>query len=95
MTGNWTKRIVLTHKRQPDELEPDYGQDSEGNPQHGLRVQGKPEEAVVGGVDDLGAGLATLEHPLTVARRGVDFVPPPQAHEPAARDVLQVVEVGG
>lgn len=32
---------------------------------------------------------------MRVARVGVDLVPPAQAHEPAARNVLEVVEVAG
>lgn len=87
-------KTKLTDKRQPDKLEPDNSQDGEGDPGDGLGVQGEPEEAGVGGVDDLGAGLAALEDPLAVARGAVDLVPPAQAHEPAAGDVLEVVEVG-
>lgn len=89
------KERALTNERQPDEVEASDGQDGEGGPQDGLRVHGEPEEAGIGGVDDLGAGLAALEDPLAVAGRGVDLVPPPQAHEAAAGDVLEVVEVGG
>lgn len=82
-------------ERQPHEVERGDSQDGEGDPEDGLRVHGEPEEAGVGGIDDLGAGLAALEDPLAVAGRGVDLVPPPQAHEAAAGDVLEVVEVGG
>lgn len=32
---------------------------------------------------------------MGIACRGVDFVPPAQPHETSARDVLDVVEVGG
>lgn len=39
--------------------------------------------------------VARLKDPVRVARRGVDFVPPAQPHEPPARDVFQVVEVQG
>ena len=35
-----------------------------------------------------------LEHPRAAAGARVDLVPPPQADEPPAGDVLQVVEVG-
>ena len=31
---------------------------------------------------------------MAIPRRGIDLIPPPQPHEPAAGDVLQVVEVG-
>lgn len=86
---------ALTDERQPHEVERGDSQDGEGDPEDGLRVHGEPEEAGVGGIDDLGAGLAALEDPLAVAGRGVDLVPPPQAHEAAAGDVLEVVEVGG
>ena len=39
--------------------------------------------------------FARLKHPVRVARRGVDFVPPAQPDEAAAGDVLEVVEVQG
>lgn len=84
----------LTNKRQPDELEPDQGQYGQGDPEQGLGVHGEPEEAAVGGVDDLGAGLAALKDPVAVARGRVDLVPPAQANEAPPRDVLEVVEVG-
>lgn len=87
-------RETLTNKRQPDELEPDQGQDGQGDPEQGLGVHGEPEEAAVGGVDDLGAGLAALKDPVAVARGRVDLVPPAQADEAPPRDVLEVVEVG-
>lgn len=85
----------LTNQRQPDEHEPHEGQDRQRNPQQGLDVVGEPEEAAVGRIDSLGAGLAALKHPFGVARGRVDLVPPAQAHETAAGDVFQVVEVGG
>jgi antitoxin (DNA-binding transcriptional repressor) of toxin-antitoxin stability system len=89
------EKSQLTDKRQPLEPDIDDGDEGEGEPQRGLRVQRQPEEAGVGRVDDLGAGLAALEDPLAVARREVDLVPPPQPYEPAPCDVLEVVEVGG
>lgn len=86
---------VLTHERQPNEHKPHQGQNRQRDPEQGLDVVGQPEEAAVGGVDLLGAGLAALEHPLGVARRRVHLVPPAQAHEAPAGDVLEVIEVGG
>ena len=85
----------LTNKRQPHKLETYDGEDGEGDPEDGLAVDGEPEEAAVGGVDGLCAGLAALKHPLGVARGRVDLVPPAQPDEPAAGDVFQVVEVAG
>lgn len=87
--------MSLTHKRQPNEHEPHQRQHRERDPQQRLDVVGQPEEAAVRGVDGLGAGLAALKHPLGVAAGRIDLVPPAQAHEAAARDVLEVVKVGG
>ena len=39
--------------------------------------------------------VAGLEDPVRLARRRVDFVPPAQADEAAAGDVLEVVEIDG
>lgn len=93
------------NERQPDKLEPDHGQHSQGYPQQRLDVDGEPEEAAVGRVDDArgpGAGEvvcvvggAALEDPVAVACLGVDLVPPAQADEAPAGDVFEVVEVGG
>lgn len=80
---------------QPEELQLNQGEDEHEHPQHGLDVEGEPEEAAVGGGDDLCAGLAALKDPVGVARLGVDFVPPAQADEATAGDVLEVVEVAG
>ena len=43
----------------------------------------------------LAAPILALKHPMTIPRRDVDLVPPAEPHEPAAGDVLEVVEVGG
>lgn len=85
----------LTNKRQPDEHEAHERQYGQRDPQQRLDVVCQPEEAAVGGVDGLRAGLAALKHPLGVARGRVDLVPPAQPDEPAAGDVFQVVEVAG
>ncbi|KAK3208580.1 hypothetical protein GRF29_77g1131578 [Pseudopithomyces chartarum] len=85
----------LTNQRQPDELEAHQGHDGEQDPQHGLGIQGNPEEALVGRILVPAALLGALKHPAAVARRGVDLVPPAQSDEAAAGDVLEVVEVGG
>lgn len=86
---------IRTDERQPQELEADNGEDGQEDPEDGLDVQAEPEEARVGGVDDLGSRLAALKHPLGVARGRVDLVPPAEADEAAARNVLEVVKVGG
>lgn len=92
-TTGWAPCAQLTNKRQPDEHEAHERQYSQRDPQQRLDIVGQPEEAAIGGVDDLGAGLAALKHPLGVARGRVDLVPPAQPDEPAAGDVFQVVEV--
>ena len=84
-----------TNKRQPDKLESQDSQERKGDPETRLGVHGDPEEAAVGGADDLGARLATLKDPVRVARRGIHLIPPAQADQPAPGNVLEVVEVGG
>lgn len=93
-TGHFEHK-ELTHERQPDELEADERNDRQQNPQHGLRVQRDPEEALVRRVDVADRGIRTLKDPAAVARGGVNLVPPAQADEAAARNVLEVVEVRG
>ena len=84
-----------TNKRQPDKLESQDSQERKGDPETRLGVHGDPEEAAVGGVDDLCSRLAALEHPARVARRRVHLVPPAETNQAAAGNVLEVVEVGG
>lgn len=95
LSGASIGRIKRTDERQPHKGQRHKRQDGHDDPEHGLQVQGEPEEAAVGGVDHLCAGLAALKHPLRVSRLGVDLVPPPETDEAAARNVLDVVEVGG
>ena len=90
-----TLKSLLTNQREPDELEAHERHDGEQDPQHGLRVQGNPEEALVRRVLLPAAFLGALKHPAAVARGGVDLVPPAQADEAAPGNVLEVVEVGG
>jgi hypothetical protein len=85
----------LTNKRQPDKVQSHKRQDSQRNPQHGLRIQGDPKEALVRGIDLARRRVGALKHPAPVARRRVDFVPPAQPHEAPACNVLEVVEVHG
>lgn len=85
----------LTDKGQPQELQPDERQDGHDDPQDRLDVQCEPEEAAVGGIDNLHARVAALKHPFGLARGRVDLVPPAEAYETASSDVLEVVEVGG
>lgn len=89
------KGTALTNKGQPQKLQPHNGQDGQQNPQQGLHVQRQPEEPAVRGVDNLCAGLARLKDPFGLAGLGVDFVPPPEADEAPAGNVLEVVEVCG
>lgn len=83
-----------TNKRQPQELQPENGNNGHEHPHDGLHVHGHPEEARVRRVDDLCPRLAALKDPPRLAG-GVHLVPPPQADEAAAGDVLCVVEVCG
>lgn len=94
-TTKYKKEGQLTDKREPQQLEPHNRQDGHENPPDGLDVQRQPEEPAVGGIDDLGAGLAALKHPLGLASGRVDLVPPTQADEAAPGNVFQVVKVGG
>jgi hypothetical protein len=85
---------TLTHNNQPDRIQqPDQGQRSQRHPERRRDVHAQPEEALVGRIDDAGPGLRGLEHPVRIARRGVDLVPPAQANQAAAGDVLQIVEI--
>lgn len=89
----------LTNKRQPDELQLDQRHNRQRHPQRRLRVQRQPEEPLVRRIHELPARLVrlrrALKYPVRVAGLGVDFVPPSEAYQASARDVLQVVEVGG
>ncbi|RDW67836.1 hypothetical protein BP6252_09232 [Coleophoma cylindrospora] len=85
----------LTNKRQPNKHELHQGQDRQADPEQRLRVEGEPEEARVGRVDDLSRRVRGFKDPVRVTGLGIDFVPPAQAHEPPAGDVLEVVEVDG
>ena len=91
----WVGEKKLTNKRQPHELETNDGEYGEGDPEDRLTVDGEPEEATIGRVDGLGAGLAALEDPVAVAGGRVDLIPPAQTDEASTGDVLQVVEVHG
>ena len=89
-----TKR-VLTNQRQTDKFELDDGNDGQCDPQGWLDVQTQPEKALVGRADLTSLGISALKDPTAVARGLVDLVPPPQSHQSAPGNVLQVVEVGG
>lgn len=88
-------RVLLTNKRQPQQLKPHNCQNSHQDPPNRLHIQRQPEETAVGGVDDLGARFAALKHPLRLARLRINFVPPAQPNETASGNVFQVVKVGG
>ena len=91
------QRTKHTNKRQPDKLQADQRNNSQQHPQHGLRIQREPKEALVRRIDLPGTCLwiQTLKHPATIARVGVDLVPPAQPDKAAARNVLEVVKVHG
>ena len=59
-----------------------------------MRIERYPEESTIRRIDDLSRGIRALKHPVRVARLRIDFVPPSESDEPAAGDVLEVVEVG-
>ena len=84
-----------THKAQPDELQPDHCNDSEGDPEERLQVERHPEESRVGGVDGSHVRVRRFKHPMAGAILSVDLVPPSQTDQPPAGDVLEVVEVRG
>ena len=86
----------LTNKTQPDHTaQSDDSQNSETDPQRGRHVQTQPKETLIGGGDGPGGGIGGFEDPGRVTGGGVDFVPPAEADEATAGDVLEVVEVGG
>lgn len=86
-------RTQLTDKRQPNRLQTNHRNHSKHNPQHGLGIQRKPKEALIRRIDVARLRVRALKDPAPVARRAVDFVPPAQADEAPARNVLEVVEV--
>lgn len=85
---------VHTNQTQPDELEPDNGQDGQRNPKRRVGVQGNPEEALVRRIDCPGRWLGALKYPMRLARRRIDFVPPSKTYETPPSDIFEVVEVG-
>lgn len=82
------------NERQPHEGEPHQRQDEHDYPEDRLHVQRQPEEPAVRGVDGPGRRIAALKHPLGIARRRVDLVPPSQPYKASSRNILQVVEIG-
>lgn len=83
-----------TDRHQPDQvLQPHEREDGQGNPQRRDNVHAQPEEALVSPVLRARGLGRRLKDPVAVARRGVDFVPPSQADQAAAGDVLEVVKV--
>lgn len=95
----------LTDQNQPNRiLKPHQGQHAQHDPQRRLDIDTQPEKALVchvlarfGVARFVGAAAAVLgfEDPVGVAGGGVDFVPPAEADEASAGDVLEVVEIGG
>lgn len=94
MTVSLSVNVVIhTNQTQPDKLKAEDSHETQGDPAHRLRVQRKPEEAFVRGVDLSSIWVCTLENPVAVAGLGIDFVPPAQADEASSSDVFQVVKV--
>lgn len=84
-----------TDQTQPYKLELRHCHNGKRYPQHRLREQRQPEEALVCRVDGARVRVRRLKDPVRAARGGVDLVPPSQPDEAAAGDVLEVVEVRG
>lgn len=91
------KRIaaLLTNKRQPQKLQPYNRQNRHQYPPQRLNIQRQPKEPAVRRVDLPRPRLQALKHPLGIARRRIDFVPPPQPDESTASNILEVVKVAG
>lgn len=86
----------LTNQTQPNHiLQLHHCQYGQQHPPTWLRVQRQPEKPFVRHILAVGAAILTLEHPVGVARGRIDFIPPAQAHQPAASNIFQVVEVRG
>lgn len=67
---------TLTNQTQPNKAQPDDGENGQPNPARRRNVQCQPKEALVGGIDLPRLGLGRLKHPVAVAGRGIDLVPP-------------------
>jgi hypothetical protein len=89
------KTKKLTNKRQPNKLQTRQRHDRQKHPQHRLRIQRNPKEALIRRIDLPHLRIRALKHPSAVPRARIHLVPPAQADEPPPRDVLEVVEVGG
>ena len=88
------RRSPHTNKRQPNKLQADERHNRQQHPQHRLRIQREPKEALIRRIDLAPRfRIQTLKHPAPVSRVGVDFIPPAEADEAAASNVLEVVEV--
>ena len=86
----------LTNQTQPNNIfQPQHRKDGQPDPQRGRNIHAQPEEPLVGRIDDARVRVRALEDPVRVPSGGVDLVPPAQAYEAAAGDVLEVVEVDG
>ena len=87
----------LTDQTQPNRiLKLHNRKNRQPNPQPWLRVQRQPKESLIGEILRRVTGAVLgFKHPMRIARRRVDFVPPPQADQAAAGDILEVVEVDG
>jgi hypothetical protein len=88
------RKSTHTNKRQPDKLKANQRHNCQQHPQHRLRIQRQPKEALIRRIN-LAPRLwiQALEYPAPVPCVDVDFVPPAQPDEAPPRDVLEVVEV--
>ncbi len=67
--------------------------DCQRNPERRLEIKREPEEPIVRWTDDLDRRIRGLKDPVRIACLRVDLVPPPEAHEAPAGDILEVVEI--
>jgi hypothetical protein len=87
--------LQLTNQRQPNELEPNQRKDGQDNPEHRLRIQSQPKEALVCRILLPALWIRRLKHPAPITRGAINLVPPAQSDQAPSSNVLEVVEVDG
>lgn len=85
----------LTHKRQPNELQPEQGHDRKYDPNHGLHIQRHPKESLISSILFPRIWIRAFKNPAPISCTCVHFIPPAQSNEAPTSDVLQVIEVHG
>lgn len=84
-----------TNQTKPDKVQSEDGDNTQRYPAHRLRIQGQPEEPLVGSIDLSGIRIRRLKDPVAVSRLSVDFIPPAQTDQSSAGNVLEIVEIHG